>query len=101
MINIDFLTLKAFFLENIDFIIGGRLQKIQQPTRREFLFSIRSNGVSRKLYININPKIYHIAFLNEETEKIRNIKIPKQPPMLCMLLRKYLEGCRISDAVVV
>ena len=41
MINIDFLTLKAFFLENIDFIIGARLQKIQQPTRRDFVFSLR------------------------------------------------------------
>lgn len=98
MINIDYLTLKAFFEENIDFIIGARLQKIQQPSRRDFLFSLRNNGESRKLYININPQIYHVAFI--ETEK-RGIVFPKQPPMFCMLLRKYLEGCRISDALVV
>ena len=101
MINIDFLTLRAFLNENIDFIIGARIQKIQQPTRRDFVFSLRNNSESRKLYINIDPKIYHIAFIGTEGEQKRGLKIPKQPPMFCMLLRKYLEGCRISDALVV
>ena len=98
MKNIDYMTLKAFTEENIDFLIGGRLQKIQQPTRRDFILSVRNQGESRKLYININPAIYHIAFMTPEGEKRRNIVIPKHPPMFCMLLRKYLEGAKISDA---
>ena len=53
MQNIDYITLQKFFEENIDFFIGARLQKIQQPTRRDFIFQIRNNGESRKLYINI------------------------------------------------
>ena len=101
MINIDFLTLKAFFIENIDFIIGSRLQKIQQPTRRDFVLLLRNNGESRKLYINIHPQTYHIAFMSRENEKRRNILIPKKPPMFCMQLRKYLDGARVSDALVV
>lgn len=101
MINIDFLTLKAFFAENIDFIIGARIQKIQQPTRRDFIFSLRNNGESRRLYININPEIYHICFMSPKNEEKRELKIPKQPPMFCMLLRKYLEGSKISDGCVV
>jgi predicted ribosome quality control (RQC) complex YloA/Tae2 family protein len=101
MINIDFLTLKAFFTENIDFLIGARLQKIQQPTRRDFIFSLRNNGESKKLYLNISPQIYHIAFMNSDTEQKRNLKIPSKPPMFCMLLRKYLEGCKISDSLVI
>jgi predicted ribosome quality control (RQC) complex YloA/Tae2 family protein len=101
MINIDFLTLKAFLYENIDFLIGSRLQKIQQPTRKDFLFYLRNNSESRKLYVNISPQIYHLAFISPETEFLRGIEIPKHPPMFCMLLRKYLEGCRISDALVV
>jgi len=101
MQNIDFYTLNAFFNENIDFFIGARLQKIQQPTRRDFVLSLRNNGESRKLYININPSFYHIAFMSKENELKRCIEIPKQPPMFCMLLRKYLEGCKISDALVV
>ena len=90
MINIDFLTLKAFYIENKDFLIGSRIQKIQQPTRRDFVFSLRNNSESRKLYININPQIYHICFMSSENEARRNILIPKQPPMFCMLLRKKL-----------
>ena len=101
MINIDFLTLRAFFIENIDFIIGSRLQKIQQPTRRDFILFLRNNGESRKLYINIHPQVYHIVFMDKQNEKRRNINIPKQPPMFCMLLRKYLEGAKVSDALVV
>ena len=101
MVNIDFLTLKTFFEENIDFIIDARLQKIQQPTRRDFVFSLRNNGEGKKLYININPQLYHVCFMTEKGEKRRNLTIPKQPPMFCMLLRKYLEGCKIADALVV
>ena len=101
MLNIDFRTLNDFFLENIDFIIGSRLQKIQQPTRRDFIFLLRNNGESRKLYININPQIYHVAFMSAAGEARRALKIPKHPPMFCMLLRKYLEGCRVDDARVI
>ena len=39
--------------------------------------------------------------MSKENELKRGIEIPKQPPMFCMLLRKYLEGCKISDALVV
>ena len=64
MINIDFLTMKAFYLENIDFLINARLQKIQRPTRRDFILSLRNNGISKKLYINIDPQIYHLCFMD-------------------------------------
>lgn len=101
MINIDFLTIKAFFLENVDFLIGSRLQKIQQPTRRDFVLSLRNNGESRKLYININPNIYHLCFMNKINEEKRYIQIPNKPPMFCMLLRKYLEGARVTDSQVI
>lgn len=101
MINIDFLTLKAFFIENIDFLIGARIQKIQQPTRRDLILFLRNNSESKKLYINIDPTVYHLAFMSRENEEKRALKIPKQPPMFCMLLRKYLEGNRISDSCVI
>ncbi len=101
MINIDCITLNAFFEENIDFFIGARVQKIQQPTRKDFMLSLRNNGESRKFYININPQLYHVAFMNKKNEERRTLTIPKQPPMFCMLLRKYLEGCKISDGLVI
>ena len=96
MITLDYLTLKAFFEENKKFFVGARLQKIQQPTRRDFLLTIRAQGETRRLYINISPQIYHMCFITDETLSKRNIFIPKKPPMFCMLLRKYLEGAKIS-----
>lgn len=96
MITFDSVTLKSFIEENQDFFTGARIQKIQQPTRREFILSLRNNGEVKKLYVNINPQYYHVCFINPENEKKRLIEIPKQPPMFCMLLRKYLENARIS-----
>lgn len=95
MLQIDSLLLKAFFEENKNFFINARVQKVQQPTRREVILHLRNNGESKKLYININPSFYHICFMSKENELKRNIEIPKQPPMFCMLLRKHIEGARI------
>ena len=95
MLQIDSLLLKAFFKENKKFLINARVQKVQQPTRREVILHLRNNGESKKLYININPSFYHICFMSKENELKRNIEIPKQPPMFCMLLRKHIEGARI------
>lgn len=95
MITLDYLSVKAFYEENKDFLIGSRLQKIQQPTRREFVFTIRGLETKR-LYVNIHPQLYHLCFVNDETYKLRDIQIPSKPPMFCMLLRKHLEGFRIT-----
>lgn len=100
MITFDSLTLKAWTEENSEFLTGGRIQKIQQPTRREFVFSIRKTGETKKFYININPQLHHVCFMNKENEERRMIEIPKQPPMFCMLLRKYLENsviCKVNQ----
>lgn len=96
MLNFDFITLDLFLKENLDFLGGARLQKIQQPTRQELIFTIRNQGESRKLYVNISPKFFHTCLVSPENEKKRFIQIPKQPPMFCMLLRKYLEGAKIA-----
>ena len=95
MITFDSLTLKAFIEENKDFFVGSRIQKIQQPTRREILFTMRNNGISRKFYMNINPQFHHLCFINKDTEARRFLEIPQKPPMFCMQLRKYLENAKI------
>lgn len=96
MINFDSVSLKNWVEENSEFLTGARIQKIQQPTRRDFVFSIRNNGETKKLYININPEHHHLAFMSKENETKRLIEIPQKPPMFCMLLRKYLENSKIS-----
>lgn len=97
MITFDSYTLKLWLDENKEFLSGARIQKIQQPTRRDFVFSIRNKGVTKKLYININPQYFHICFMDKKNEEKRLIEIPQKPPMYCMLLRKYLENALIAD----
>ena len=96
MINFDSLTLKIWLDANKEFLEGARIQKIQQPTRRDFVFSVRGKGITKKLYININPQYFHVCFMSKENEDKRLIEIPQKPPMFCMLLRKYLENAVIS-----
>ena len=96
MISFDSLILKAFTGENKEFITGARINKIQQPTRRELLLSLRNNGQTKQFYINIDPKMYHICFMSEENFQKRLIEIPQKPPMFCMLLRKYLQNSKIA-----
>ena len=96
MISFDSLILKAFIDENKEFITGGRINKIQQPTRRELILSLRNSGQTRQFYINIDPKMYHVCFMSDENSKKRLIEIPQKPPMFCMLLRKYLQNSKIA-----
>ncbi len=95
MINFDSLTLKTFYEENFEYFEGAKIQKIQQPSKSELIFFLRTKGQTKKLYINFNPLFYHICFMTEETEKLRNIKIPKTALMFCMLLRKYIQNAKI------
>ena len=95
MINLDALSIKAFLFENKSFLLGAKIQKIQQPNRKELIFHLRNNSESKKLYVNINPSFFHICFMNKENEDKRNIKIPKAAAMFCMLLRKYFDGAKI------
>ena len=90
MITFDYDTLSAFLEEQKVFFLGARINKIQQPTRREFIFTLRNNCETRQLYVNINPQFYHICFMSKENSSKRVLEIPQKPPMFCMLLRKYL-----------
>ena len=97
MINLDSKILEIFINENIDFLTGARVQKIQQPTRREIILHLRKNSESKKLYININPQCAHLCFMTPENEVKRYFIQPQHPPMFCMLLRKHMEGAKITN----
>lgn len=98
MYNLDSLSLKYLVEENSRFLNGAVVQKIQMPSRREILLSLRNNGENRKLYINTDPKFAHMNFISKKENY--SIKIPKTPPMFCMLLRKHMEGAKISRVEV-
>ncbi len=65
-------------------LIGGRVEKIHQPSREEIIISIRTRQGSNKLYISANAggARVHVTQLSVDN--------PQTPPMFCMLLRKRL-----------
>ena len=75
MINFDSLTLKIFTREYSSFFEGAKIQKIQQPSRTELVFQIRSRGETKKFYINFSPDFHHLCFIDDEGVKLRNIAI--------------------------
>lgn len=69
----------------------GRIVKIHQPYKTDLVLTVRVNGKNKSLFLSANPSFARIhltegKFLN-----------PKEPPMFCMILRKYLEGSIIEN----
>lgn len=100
MISFCSFLLKNFYDENLDFLTNAKVQKIQQPSRKELILHLRNHQKTKKLYINVSPDFFHICFSSDENLKKREIEIPKAPPMFCMLLRKYIENGKIVRAEV-
>jgi len=94
MYNLDSLSLKYLIDENRNFLEGAVVQKIQMPSRREILLSVRNSGENRKLYINIDPKFAHLNLIYDKEDYF--IRTKNEPPMFCMLLRKYIEGAKLK-----
>lgn len=72
-------------------LIGGRVEKIHQPSREEVIISIRTRQGSRKIYISANAGSARVHI----TEK--SVDNPQTPPMFCMLLRKRLGSGKLID----
>ncbi len=74
---------------------GARIEKVYQPERDEIVLQMRSFEGGRRLLINAGSGNPRIGFTEVQKEN------PQNPPMFCMLLRKYLQGaklCEISQA---
>lgn len=72
-------------------LIGGRVDKIYQPSREEIVITIRTKQGNKKLYISANAGSARVHV----TEK--NIDNPQVPPMFCMLLRKHIGSGKLVD----
>src|SRR5699024_164062 len=71
-------------------LIGGRIDKIYEPTSSELVLTIRNNRQNYTLLISIHPSYARIHLSKEEFMN------PADPPMFCMTLRKHLIGARIE-----
>lgn len=87
----DGIVTRAVTSELHEKIVGGRINKIYQPTNTEVVLSIRNKRKNYSLLLSIHPS-YARFHLTEDI--YRN---PDEPPMFCMLLRKHLAGAIIED----
>jgi len=68
----------------------GRINKIYQLSKSDFLFVIRSGSKTESLYLSLSPQIARIQLTDHIYDK------PLSPTGFCMLLRKYLENGQIK-----
>ena len=87
---LDTVMLSALAAELRPKLEGARIDKVQQPEREQVLFSIRNKGENMRLLINAGAGSGRVALTRQSFEN------PAEPPMFCMLLRKYLVGARIE-----
>ena len=86
----------AFFLGAVldeirEKAIGGRIEKIHQPSRDTLLILLKCAGGREKLLLAANPAAPRLHLTGESPEN------PAEPPMFCMLLRKHLSGARLTE----
>lgn len=77
--------------ELVDNLVGGRIQKINQPFDKELVLSVRNNGKSHKLLLSAHPTFGRVQLTNTIFEN------PQTPTTFVMILRKYLSGALIND----
>jgi predicted ribosome quality control (RQC) complex YloA/Tae2 family protein len=65
---------------------GGRINKLYQLSKTDFLFVVHKDGESRQLYLSLSLQFARMHISWHVYDK------PASPSGFCMLLRKYLEG---------
>ena len=88
---LDAITMTAVAAELREKLIGGKVDKIYQPTRDEVVLHMRANGGNVKLLLSANPAHPRAQLTEIPREN------PETPPMFCMLMRKYFLGGRVLD----
>lgn len=70
-------------------LLGARVDKIHQPNREELVVAFRTRESAYKVLFSARANSARVHFTAIPLEN------PKQPPMLCMLLRKKLQGAKV------
>lgn len=77
--------------EELSVLIGGRIDKIHQPSRDEILISFRTKSENCKIVFSVSAGAARVHLTKSPAEN------PHTPPMFCMLLRKHLGNGRLVD----
>ncbi len=71
-------------------LLGGKIDKITQPSKDEMIFTIRAGGKNHRLLISASAE--RCGMYLTELKRTN----PMEAPMFCMLLRKKISGGRIE-----
>ena len=71
-------------------LLGGRIQKINQPFEQELVLQIRSNRKSHKLLLSAHSVFGRVQLTDTTFEN------PAVPNTFIMVMRKYLQGAAIE-----
>ena len=71
--------------------LGARIEKVYQPEKDEIILQMRSFEGGKRLLINAGSNNPRINFSELQKEN------PQNPPMFCVLLRKHLQGAKLSS----
>ena len=71
-------------------IMGARISKIHQPDRHTVICKYYQAGDTGRLLLSANPRRAAVYLSQIKQDN------PAQAPLFCMVLRKYLEGAKIS-----
>lgn len=81
----------AIAKELSDRITLGKIEKVYQPGPEELLMNIHTRSGNVRLFISCNSQSARICLTNGSYTN------PEQPPAFCMLMRKHLQGGRITE----
>ncbi|MGP4078124.1 Rqc2 family fibronectin-binding protein [Halobacillus sp. K22] len=84
--SFDGIVTRAITHELEETIQSGRIMKIYQPTDTELVFTVRAQRKNHSLLLSAHPSYARFHLTKDDYNN------PKEPPMLCMLLRKHLVG---------
>ena len=71
-------------------LTGMKIDRVRQPEKDTVVFTLRGQGSTERLLVCFGSGA-RVCLTRQDYEN------PPQPPMFCMLLRKYLIGARILD----
>lgn len=74
-----------------DALTLGKIEKVYQPGNEELVLQIHTKEGNVRLFASCNSQSARLCLTENK------YKNPEQPPTFCMLLRKHLQGGRITD----
>ena len=71
-------------------VVGSRVEKVHQPSKEELVLHLRSRTGAYRLLLSARANSPRLNLTKYSPEN------PAKPPMLCMLMRKYLTSAMIT-----